>query len=153
MKWAIGAFGLALALASGAGAQEFPSRQITIVVPYPAGGALDAVGRVIAEQLRQTLKQTVVVENRVGGNSLVGMLAVARAQPDGYTLLVTSETGQAVLPAIDPNFTLDTLNDFQPLSLVAKFPHLLITRKSLGINSVQKISRSCQRKPGQAQLR
>ena len=105
-KWVIGAFGLALALASGAGAQEFPSRQITIVVPYPAGGALDAVGRVIAEQLRQTLKQTVVVENRVGGNSLVGMLAVARAQPDGYTLLVTSETGQAVLPAIDPNFTL-----------------------------------------------
>ncbi|MEA2983701.1 MAG: hypothetical protein QOF09_5524 [Alphaproteobacteria bacterium] len=131
-----------------AGAQDFPNRPITLVVPFPAGGAADGVGRTIAEALRDQIGQTVVVDNKVGGNTVVGMQYVSRAPADGYTLLLSSEAGQAVLPAIDPNFKIDALGEFTPLSLSAGFGHALVVRKSLGINSVQELITRAKAEPG-----
>jgi tripartite-type tricarboxylate transporter receptor subunit TctC len=90
----------------------------------------------------------VVVDNRVGGNTVVGMQSVSRAPADGYTLLLSSEAGQAVLPAIDPNFKIDVLNEFTPLSLSAGFGHALVVRKGLGINSVEQLIARAKREPG-----
>jgi tripartite-type tricarboxylate transporter receptor subunit TctC len=131
-----------------AGAQDFPTRPITLVVPFPAGGAADGVGRTIADAMREQIGQTVVIDNRVGGNTVVGMQYVSRAPADGYTLLLSSEAGQAVLPAIDPSFKIDALNEFTPLSLSAGFGHALVVRKSLGINSVQELIARAKAEPG-----
>jgi tripartite-type tricarboxylate transporter receptor subunit TctC len=131
-----------------AGAQDFPNRPIALVVPFPAGGAADGVGRTIADALRAQIGQIVVVDNRVGGNTAVGMQYVSRAPSDGYTLLLSSEAGQAVLPAIDPNFKIDALNEFTPLSLSAGFGHELVVRKGLGINSVQDLVARAKSEPG-----
>lgn len=129
-------------------AQEFPSRSITLVVPFPAGGAADGVGRTLADGLRDQINQAVVVDNRVGGNTVVGMQSVSRAPADGHTLLLSSEAGQAVLPAIDPSFKIDALNEFTPLSLSAGFGHALVVRKSLGISSVQELIARAKESPG-----
>jgi tripartite-type tricarboxylate transporter receptor subunit TctC len=135
-----------------ASAQGFPSRPISVVVPYAAGGALDAVGRVLADALQQRLKATAVVDNRPGGGGLIGMTHVSRAAPDGHTLMISSETGQAVLPAIDPKFPIDALNIFTPISLVGTFPHFVIARHSLGVNSVPELIELARKNPGKLNL-
>ena len=114
MKRLIGSALAMLAAIGAAQADDFASRKITIVVPYAAGGAMDAVGRVVGEQLHQRFGVITVVDNRVGANGVLGMTYVAKASPDGYTLMISSEVGQAIQPAIDPSFPLDSLNTFTP---------------------------------------
>jgi tripartite-type tricarboxylate transporter receptor subunit TctC len=138
----------AAAIIETALAQEFPSRSITIVVPYPAGGAMDAVGRIVANELQKKFQQNVVVDNRVGGNGVVGMNFVAKAPADGYTLMITSEVGQAVLPALDPAFNLDVMKIFQPLSLAGQFSHFVIVRSALGVNSLPELIDKARANPG-----
>ena len=91
-------------------------------------GAMDAIGRVVGEQLQQRFGAITVVDNRAGANGVLGMTYVAEAPPDGYTLMISSEVGQAIQPAIDPSFPLDSLNTFTPVSLVGTFPHFLVAR-------------------------
>jgi tripartite-type tricarboxylate transporter receptor subunit TctC len=143
---------LMLAAAIPALAQDFPTRTITVVVPYAAGGAMDAVGRVISDALASSLKATTVVDNRVGGNGIVGMTHVSRAEPDGHTLMISSETGQAILPAIDPAFPIDSLNTFTPISQIGSFPHFLVVRKSLGVNSVAELIAHAKANPGKLNM-
>src|SRR5205807_10555207 len=108
-----------------AGAQEYPSRTVSLVVAYPAGGGVDTVGRIIAQKLTDALGQQIVVVNRPGGGSVIGTRDVARAQPDGYTLLLMV-TG-AALPA-NPGYDIE--KDFAAISLVASVPVVIMSNPS-----------------------
>jgi tripartite-type tricarboxylate transporter receptor subunit TctC len=118
------------ALSPIAQAQTYPSRTITLVVPTAAGGAMDSVTRIMAERMRVPLGQAVVVENISGANGNIGVGRVARAAPDGYTLIVGNWNSQVANGAL---YTLqyDLLKDFEPISLIASFPQLIIARTSM----------------------
>jgi tripartite-type tricarboxylate transporter receptor subunit TctC len=119
-----------LALGAPVRAQTYPTHTITLVVPTAAGGAMDSVTRIIAERMRVPLGQAVVVENISGANGNIGVGRVARAAPDGYTLIVGNWNSQVANGAL---YTLqyDLLKDFEPIGLIASFPQLIIARNSL----------------------
>jgi tripartite-type tricarboxylate transporter receptor subunit TctC len=144
-------FGLLFVLMSSlaATAQPFPSRTITLVVPYPPGGAVDSVGRVLSDGLKAQLGANVIVENKSGGNGIIGMRQVQRAEPDGYTLLVTTEVGQAILPALDPAFPMDPLRDFVPLSRSGEFQFFLLTQSKLPAKTVAEFVDYAKSRPDQ----
>lgn len=148
MKRWIAAAALSLIACAGVGAEAFPTRVVTVVVPYAAGGAMDAVGRVFADAMQRSFHSAVIVDDRAGANGVLGMNYVAKAEGDGHTLMISSETGQAIQPAIDPSFTLDSLNTFTPISLLGTFPHFLVVRKSLGVNSVAELLAYAKAHPG-----
>src|SRR5947209_18992150 len=107
---------IASSMAMPAAAQEaYPSRPITLVVPFGAGGALDLVARVLADGLRNELGQPIVVDNKPGANGLLAMRLVASAAPDGYTLILSSESNHVILPLVAPKFPLDVYKDFIPI--------------------------------------
>lgn len=117
-------------------ASDYPNRPIKLVIPYVAGGSTDATGRLVAEQLTKQLKQPVVVENRAGAGGNVGATSVARADADGYTLLLMS-SGHAANRALYSSLTYDIVNDFEPISRVAIMPNVLVVRADSPINSLQ----------------
>jgi tripartite-type tricarboxylate transporter receptor subunit TctC len=123
-----GAAGWTIVGASAVRAQAWPSQQIRIVVPYIPGGATDTAGRVVAEKLGELLKQTVIVENKGGGNTIIGMEAVAKAKPDGYTLLLGSTT-LATNAALGLKQPFEPLKDFQTISTVADIPDMIAANK------------------------
>jgi tripartite-type tricarboxylate transporter receptor subunit TctC len=111
-------------------AQNYPARPITIVVPFAAGGPTDTIGRIMAERLRVSLGQTVVVENVTGAAGSIGVGRVARAAPDGYTIGIGHWSTHVVNGAIYP-LQYDLLNDFAPISLIATNPQLVVVKKTL----------------------
>jgi tripartite-type tricarboxylate transporter receptor subunit TctC len=120
-----------LALASGlagpARAQIYPSRTVSIVVPYPAGGSVDGVARIVAQKLAESLGQSVIVENRAGGaGGIVGANYVAKAQPDGYTLMLTASI-HVITPFLSKSMPYDVVKDFAPISLLAVGPLIVST--------------------------
>jgi tripartite-type tricarboxylate transporter receptor subunit TctC len=120
-----------LALAPGlmapAAAQTYPSRTISIVVPYPAGGSVDGVARILAQKLAENLGQSVIVENRAGGaGGIVGANYVAKAMPDGYTLMLTASI-HVITPFLAKSMPYDVVKDFAPISLVAAGPLIVST--------------------------
>ena len=127
-------FCLGLAVSHSA-AQDYPSRPITLIVPFPAGGSTDAIGRVLGEGMRGRLGQTIVVENVGGASGNIGVGRVARAAPDGYTLVLGSWPTHVLNAAI---FTLpyDPLTDFQPVSLVSTQPLFIVARKTMPANNL-----------------
>ena len=119
------------AAASAARAQgEFPSRPVRVVVPFAAGGLVDVVGRVVAEQMQAEFGRPVVVENQGGAGGTIGAAAVARAAPDGRTLLLNS-TGHAVMRALYPGLPFDPLRDFAPIGLIGRQPFVLAVHPSV----------------------
>src|SRR5947209_3268282 len=110
-------------------AQAFPSRTITIVVPYPPGGPINSLARLIAQEAAADLKQPVVVENRPGASGIVGTGSVARAEPDGYTLIFGTNQTHATNPTLIKSWTFDPVKDFTPVAGVAAMPHVLVVRK------------------------
>ena len=116
-------------------AQAYPNRTIVLVVPFNAGGPTDIIARIVAGSLQQALGQNVIVENRVGAGGNPGMAYVARANPDGYTLLLTS-TAIAVNPGLHANLPYDPLKDFVPISELVNAPNVLFVRPDSGINSI-----------------
>lgn len=138
---AIAASGLALLAAGGAMAQAWPARPITIVVSYPAGGDTDAVARIYAEKLSLRIGQPVLVDNRPGASGMIGNAWVAKAAPDGYTLLFTPSTfpiAQHVLKA-GPGVAHDVVKDFTPIVKTGNIPLLLVTAPSTGIKNVAQL--------------
>jgi tripartite-type tricarboxylate transporter receptor subunit TctC len=129
LRLASGATALPLC-ASVARAQAFPSRPITIVVPFTAGGPNDAVGRIMAEQIRASLGQTVLVENVPGAAGSIGIGRVARASPDGYTIAV-GQWGTHVINGAIYKLPYDVVSDFEPVGLVADSPFLIVTKRTL----------------------
>src|SRR5215468_8775408 len=118
---ALAAVALALALVTAGGpvfAQSYPSRTITLVVPFPPGGGVDALARILAERLTIALKQTVVVENRTGGGGTIGTRQVARAEPDGYTLMLAHTGTISINPSLYANAGYDPRKDFAPIGLI-----------------------------------
>ena len=111
--------------ASGAQAQEWPARPVRIVVPYPAGGAVDIVTRVLADKLATQWGQPVVVENKAGAGGLIGADSVSKAAPDGYTLVMGTVSSHAIAPAVYRKMPYDAVADFGAISLVALTPYIV----------------------------
>jgi tripartite-type tricarboxylate transporter receptor subunit TctC len=127
-----------LALAQSQVNTEFPQRTVKLVVPFPAGGATDVMARLVAQKLTELWSQPVVIENRAGATGAVGSVWVAKAAPDGYTILMGTGTTHAVSPATNPNIPY-SLRDFAPISLVASFPNLLVVHPSLPVKTVSEL--------------
>jgi tripartite-type tricarboxylate transporter receptor subunit TctC len=138
----------ALGLPSAAGAQGFPSRSITIIVPYPPGGPVDALARLIAQEAAGHLNQPIVVENRPGGSGIIGAQAVARAEPDGHVLVLGTNQTHATNQSLIKNCPYDAVRDFAPVAGIAAMPHVLVVRKSLALTSVGDVVAMAKAKPG-----
>ena len=132
-------------------AQAWPSRAITMVVPQAAGGTHDIVGRVVSAKLAEVLGGPVVVENRVGAGGNVGTAAAAKAPKDGYTLLMTISSSQAINPALykDPGF--DPVRDFVPLALVGEVPNVLVVNPAFPAKSLEELIATVKANPGKYQ--
>jgi tripartite-type tricarboxylate transporter receptor subunit TctC len=129
-----------LAVASpSAWAQSYPDRNIRLIVPFAAGGNADLNGRVVADVVHKALGQPVVVENRAGAGGGVGAEHVARAAPDGYTLLVGSNGPLTINPILNPNVSYDPLKDFAAVALISYVPHVLIVSNKLGAKSISEL--------------
>ncbi len=133
----------------GAAAQTYPSRPITIVVPYPAGGPTDTLARILAEHMKGTLGQTIIVENVSGAGGSVGVARVARAAPDGYTLSIGHWNTHVVLGAT-MKLPFDVLNDFTPIALLADTPIWLVARKDLPPRDLKEFVAWLKHNPGKA---
>src|SRR5262245_29394335 len=133
---------LAAALAAGlmlspaAQAQTYPSKIVTLVVPFPAGGSTDWLSRMLGQKLEQRLKQPFIIENRAGGANLIAATAVAKAEPDGHTLLMTTSTTMAINVSVFKNLPYDPDKDFAPVGLVSGVPFILVVNAALPIKSV-----------------
>jgi tripartite-type tricarboxylate transporter receptor subunit TctC len=117
----------------------FPSKPITVVVPFGAGGALDLIARVLADGLRNELGQPIIIDNKPGANGLLAMRQVAGAMPDGYTLILSSESNHILLPLLDTKFPLEVGKSFVPISLSGQFQHTLIVRRELPVTSAKEL--------------
>jgi tripartite-type tricarboxylate transporter receptor subunit TctC len=137
-----------LGLPLAARAQGFPSRTITIVVPYPPGGPIDALARLIAQEGAGDLNQSIVVENRPGGSGIIGTQAVARAEPDGHMLVLGTNQTHATNQSLIRNCPYDAVRDFAPVAGIAAMPHVLVVRKSLAVSSVGDVVALAKAKPG-----
>jgi tripartite-type tricarboxylate transporter receptor subunit TctC len=138
----------ALGFSSAAGAQGFPRRSITIIVPYPPGGPVDALARLIAQEAAGHLNQPIVVENRPGGSGIIGAQAVARAEPDGHVLVLGTNQTHATNQSLVKNCPYDAVRDFAPVAGIAAMPHVLVVRKSLALTSVGDVVAMAKAKPG-----
>ncbi len=125
--------------AVGSAQEAYPSKPITVVVPFGAGGALDLIARVLADGLRNELGQPVIVDNKPGASGLLAMRVVAGSAPDGYTIILSSESNHILLPLLDGKFSLDVSRDFVPISLSGQFQHTLIVKNELPVASVKEL--------------
>src|SRR5215813_14878288 len=110
-------------------AEDYPSRSITVIVPFPAGGASDVVARIVTDQMARILKQSIVVENVGGAGGTIGSARAAAAAPDGYTLLAASMGSHVAAPVLAPNIKYDPIRDFEPIGLMAHAPAVIVARK------------------------
>lgn len=141
---------LALAMlfvSSLAVAEIYPARTIRLVVPWPAGGIVDALGRVVGKSISDDVGQPVVIENRVGAASAIGADNVAKSPPDGYTLLLAT-SGHAITAALSKNLPYDSLNDFTPVRLVATAPSVLVVDPAVSARSVGELITLAKAKSG-----
>ncbi len=141
-----------LALIAPASAADYPVRPITMVVSYPPGGGVDAMARVVAEKLSVALKQQVIVDNRGGGGGNIGTRAVARAAPDGYTLLLGHTGTISINPSLYANAGYDPRKDFAPIGLVASMPVVLLAHPSFPAKTLQEFIALAKKDPGKLNL-
>jgi tripartite-type tricarboxylate transporter receptor subunit TctC len=128
---------IAKACSSAARADSYPSQPVRIVVPSAAGGGIDFTARLIAEKLRDALGSPVLVENRDGASGTLGTQDVARAMPDGYTLLLTISGFHVTNPAVFPSLRLEPLRDFSGVAMIVRAPHVLVVNRDSPFNSLQ----------------
>ena len=147
LRW-LAIAGLSLLCVSGAAAQNYPTRPVTIIVPYAAGGGTDLLARMVAQKLEQRLGKSFIVENRPGGGTVIAALAVAKAPADGYTLLMGTSTPLAINATLHKKLPYDPVTDFVPLALVANVPFVLVVNPSLPIKSVRDLIKLAKEKPG-----
>src|SRR5262245_33862436 len=132
-------------------AQTYPTRPITMVVPYAPGGATDVIGRMIAERMKSSLGQSVIVENVSGGGTTIGVGRVARAAPDGYTLSV-GQNGSFVMVGATYALPYDLLNDFEPVALLSTGPYVLTARQTMPADDLKGFIAWLNANPGKATL-
>jgi len=140
--------GAAAAWPLAARAQGYPTRPVTIVVPYTPGGSTEILTRIIAQNLTPRLGQTVIVENRPGAGTVIGASYVAKAEPDGYTLLMVTPTPMAINVRVHKELPYDPVRDFVPLVMVAAAPFVLIVNPELPVRSVKELIAYAKERPG-----
>src|SRR3954469_5652147 len=140
---------IGLATVRGAHAQSFPSRPITIVAPYPAGGPVDITARLIAQSIGTTLGQPMTVDNRGGGAGVIGSVAVQHAEPDGHTLILGTNQTHATNQSLLKNCPYDAVKDFAPVAGIADIPHVLVVRHGLEASDVAALLRLARKSPGE----
>src|SRR4051812_3801917 len=128
-----------LMMSIDAGAQTYPTKVIRMIVPGPAGGGTDIIARIIGEGLTKQLGQTVIIDNRGGGAGMIGTEVVAKAPPDGYTLLMAYAGVLTVTPALFKTMPYDAIKDFAPVGMVAHVPAVLVVHPSLPVHSVAEL--------------
>src|SRR5712691_5277212 len=129
-------------------AQDYPSRQITLIAPWPAGGAVDALCRTLAPSLSDRLGKPVVVENRPGAGSVIGTAAGAKAAPDGYTLVMGGSGSLAIGATLYKSIPYDPGKDFEPIALIGQIPFVLVVNPSLPVGSVAELIKFAKDNPG-----
>jgi tripartite-type tricarboxylate transporter receptor subunit TctC len=129
-------------------AQDFPSRPIRMVIAFPPGGPTDFVGRVLADKLKELLGQAVVIENKAGANGAIGADYVAKADPDGHTVFLTTVGAVAITPNMRTDLPYDPLKDFAPVSLVVRNTSILVVRPDMAANSAKDLAAIAKEKPG-----
>ena len=151
MKQAVAVLGIAFAglFAYTAAHAQYPNKTIRLVVPYPAGGPTDFVGRAVATKLTELLGQQIVVDNRPGAGTVIGSEMIARAAPDGYNLLFGTGGGTFLAPLILPKVPYDPQKDFAAVAMLVMSPQVLVVHPSVGANSVKELIAVAKAKPGQ----
>jgi len=142
----------ALGCAAPAAVQDYPNRSITLIVPYPPGGGVDAMARIVGEKLSASLGAQVVVDNRGGGGGNIGTRAVARAQPDGYTLLLGHTGTISINPSLYANAGYDPRADFAPIGLMASMPVALLAHPSFPAKTIGEVIALAKREPGKLSI-
>jgi len=140
--------GLSLATAQFAQAQDYPTRPVRVVVAFPPGGPTDFVGRLIADKMTGTLGQRVYIENKPGAAGTVGADNIAKADPDGYSLFLTTSGAVTIAPHIMASVPYDPMRDFAPVALVTKVTEVLVVAPKLGIKTVKELVALAKEKPG-----
>lgn len=153
MSWRVSILGCAvmIALIAGpgvTGAQDYPSRSIRVIAPFGAGGGADIYARILAKKMSEIFQQQVMVDNRAGANGIIGTDIVAKAPPDGYTILFVT-SAHAINPVIRRDLPYDTVKDFAPVSLFTELPFFLLTNPSFPPRSVPELLALARAKPGQ----
>ena len=138
---------LAVLCPAVAQAQDFPNRNIRLIVPFPPGGPNDIIARVVGKRMEEILKQTIVVDNRSGQGSVLGTDLVAKAAPDGYTVGIASAGALAISPSME-KVAYDTLKDLQPVTLVAKVPEMLVVATSVPASNMKELVALAKAQPG-----
>ena len=134
--------------AAAAPADDYPTRSVRLVVPYPAGSGTDSVARAIAQSLGEQLGKSIVVDNRPGGGTVIGMDLVAKARPDGHTLLAAT-TSLVITPGLFPRLPFDPVNDFAPIVLLDTAPLLLLASPTRNVKTVRELVAMARAMPGQ----
>jgi tripartite-type tricarboxylate transporter receptor subunit TctC len=151
-RWRRVALALALAgfcCASSSRADDYPSRPIRLIVPYAPGGGADTVARLVARRVSDTIGQAVVIENRGGAGSIIGTDMVAKAEPDGYTLLLGQSGPISINPAVYKDLRYDPLKDFAPITMTTAYPYILAVNAKLPVKSLQDFVTLAKSKPGE----
>ncbi len=135
--------------AASAVAQDYPSRSVIVIVPQPPGGGTDIISRIVGQQLSKQTKQTFVIDNRTGAGTIVGTVAAANAQPDGYTLLTGLNANMAVNSSLYEKLAYDPIRDFTPVGMMAEFPFVLVVSKDFPAKTVKELIDMAKAKPGE----
>ena len=142
------AFAAALTLPSAALAQAWPNKPVRLVIPFPAGGATDIIGRTVAQKLSAALGQQVVVDNKPGAGGTIGADLVAKAAPDGYTILMATSSTHSIGPALNPKMPYDAFKDFAPIAHIANAPSVLVVGSSFPAATAQELITMIKKSPG-----
>ncbi len=146
---------LALALAASTPAlaeDKYPSKPVTVIVPQAAGGANDAIARVIAQKLSERLGQSFIIDNRTGAGGNVGTVAAAKARPDGYTLMITADSSMVINPSLYKSTGFDPLKDFEPVSPVANAGYVLVAHPAFPARNVAELIALAKQQPGKINI-
>jgi tripartite-type tricarboxylate transporter receptor subunit TctC len=143
---------VATAAAPQAQAQAFPSKPVTVIVPFPAGGTTDIVARLTAQKLSEAWGQPVIVDNRAGAGGNIGSAMVAKAAPDGYTLLMGTVGTHAINASLYEKMPYDVVKDFAPITNVAAVPNMLVVNPALPVNSVKELIDYGKKNPGKLNM-
>ncbi|WP_458767146.1 Bug family tripartite tricarboxylate transporter substrate binding protein [Cupriavidus basilensis] len=144
---ALSLLGIAMC-AAHAQPQGYPARPVVLVVPFPPGGAVDIMGRLVGKKLGERLGQPVVIENRAGAGTIVGAGYVAKAAPDGYTLFISSGSTFTVNPAINASLPYDPVKSFEPIGLVARVPLILLANRDVPVDNLKQMMAAVKAAPG-----
>ena len=144
----IAAASVAILVSASAAAQQYPSKPIRLVVPFPPGGSTDIVARIVAQKLGTQLGQPLVIENRDGAGGTLGTAVAARAPADGYTIVVGTTSSHVVAPSVYQKLEYDPVKDFAPVSLMAVTPYLLVVNPSVPAKSVKELVELMKSQPG-----